>query len=275
MFKKLALVTAIAALPMSGFAMEALEDTALSDVTGQDGITLGLATDISASLKIHDKDGAVGATGATGAGALVIDGFAITRALTTDQISVAIDADGGAAATAPFINIGVSLPTGLQIDLGTVGVAASGGASAGTWTTSATVASVINLGSMTLGATTLNIQLGNEPQGNMVSLNTTITGGISLAGFSVADANSGGSFTTDLSIFDNGGTDLTVVTGINIEGAAGANGLVIGLGGIGDATNGMDIRMADVTLGDGTAAALGDIELIGLNLTGNLVISGH
>ena len=60
-------------------------------------------------------------------------------------------------------------------------------------------------------------------------------------------------------------------TGIDIS----ASGLVIGLDNIGDATNGIDVRMANLTLGDGTASALGDVELIGLDLTGNLIISGH
>lgn len=278
-FKKLAIAAAVASAPMSALALEPMQDEALSAVTGRDGITIGLATDITAGLKIHDKDGAVGATGATGAGAIVIDGFGITRANATDQITIDIDADGGAAAAAPFLNIEVGLPTGIQVALGTIGVAASDRPT--TWTTSNTVTGVVNLGTVTLGATTLNIQLGNEPQGNMISLDTTITGGVSLTGFSVTDAGgtiTGGSLSTDLSVVNTGGTDLTVTTGINIgdgTSATGANGLVIGLDGIGGTASGIDVRMANLTLGGTTAAALGDVELINLQLSGNLVISGH
>ncbi|MED5389040.1 MAG: DUF6160 family protein, partial [Pseudomonadota bacterium] len=36
-FKKLALAAAVATLPATGFSMEAMEDSALSGVTGQDG----------------------------------------------------------------------------------------------------------------------------------------------------------------------------------------------------------------------------------------------
>ena len=272
-FKKLALAAAVASLPATGFSMEALEDSALSGVTGQDGISISLASDVTASLKVHDKDGFTGNGVATeDSGALVISGFGISRANSTDSIDIDIDTNGGAT---PTLNIGVSLPTGLTVALGSVGVADSGrtvstaGVAGGTWTSSGTVASVLNLGSMTLGATTLNIQLGNEPQGNMIALNTTITGGISLTGFSVSDANSGGSLITDLQVVDNLGTDLTLNTGINIE----ADGLHIGLAGLGGAT-GMDVRMTDLKLGTAASSSIGDVELIGLDLTGDLVIAG-
>ncbi len=273
-FKKLALAAAVAALPATGFSMEAMEDSALSGVTGQDGISISLASDVTAGLKVHDKDGFTGNGVATAdSGALVISGFAITRANTTDSIDIDIDTNGG---TSPTLNIGVSLPTGLTVALGSVGVADSGrtvntttGVAGGTWSSTGTVASVLNLGSMTLGATTLNIQLGNEPQGNMIALNTTISGGISLTGFSVSDANSGGSLITDLQVVDNAGTDLTLNTGINIE----ADGLHIGLAGLGGAT-GMDVRMTDLKLGTAASGSIGDVELIGLDLTGDLVIAG-
>jgi hypothetical protein len=41
-FKKLALAAAVASLPATGFSMEAMEDSALSGVTGQDGISMTL-----------------------------------------------------------------------------------------------------------------------------------------------------------------------------------------------------------------------------------------
>ena len=276
-FKKLALAAAVAAAPMSALALEPMQDEALSGVTGQDGISISLATDISASLIVHDADGLAAADGGTdNSGALVINGFAITRAATTDAITLDIDADAGT--TGAFLNIGVSLPTGLQINLGTLDIADSNRTTASTinagWGVAggSTVASVVTLGTMTLGTTTLNIQLGNEPQGDMIALNTSITGGISLAGFSVADAGgtiSGGSLVTDLAIIDNGGSNLTLNTGINL----GTDGLHIGLDGIGGAT-GIDVRMANLSL-DGGTNTLGDIELIGLQLSGDLIVNGH
>ncbi|MEP5232060.1 MAG: DUF6160 family protein [Alloalcanivorax sp.] len=268
-FKKLALAAAVAVAPMSALALEPMQDEAMSAVTGQDGINIGLATDVVAGLKVHDKDGIDGTVG--NAGALVISGFSITRALGTDEIELVIDTDDGGG-TAPYLNVGVNLPDDLTVNLGSVTVASSQ-RDTGAWTTDNTTTEIMNLGELTLGATTLNIQLGNEPQGNMIALNTTITNGISLSGFSVTDAGgtvTGGTLSTDLQVVDNNGTDLTVDTGIDIS----ADGLVIGLSGIGGAT-GIDVRMADLAFGGTSAASIGDVELIGLQLSGNVNISGH
>jgi len=55
----------------------------------------------------------------------------------------------------------------------------------------------------------------------------------------------------------------------------GYNGLVIGLQQVGGA-NGMDIAMNDLKLGDSSAATMGDVQLLGLNINGtNVVITGH
>ena len=268
-FKKLALVSAIAALPMSGFAMEAMQDAALADVTGQDGISISLQSNLTAGLKIHDTDGLTAISGQ--AGALVINGFSITRAATTDSIDIDIDADGNTAA--PVLNVAVTLPNNLSVALGQLGVAESGrDNTTPAWSTTNTVSSVVNLGTVTLGATTLNIQLANEPQGNMISLNTTITNGVSITGFSVSDAGgaiTGGALSADITVVDNGGSNLTLNTGIDL----GADGMHIGLGGLGG-VGGIDVRMANVSL-DGGTTQLGDIELVGLNLTGDLIINGH
>jgi hypothetical protein len=130
---------------------------------------------------------------------------------------------------------------------------------------------VISLGSLTLGAgTSLNIQLGNEAQGDMIAIDTTISNGISINGFAINDADSGGGITQDVSIVDNGGTDLTVSTGINVD----TDSLNIGLSGIGNA-GGMDVRLANLNIGNGTGGNVGDIELVGLQLSGSLEISGH
>ncbi|MEE3387293.1 DUF6160 family protein [Alcanivorax sp.] len=273
-FKKLALAAAVAALPATGFSMEAMEDTALSGVTGQDGISIGLATDITAGIRIHDKDGLTSISG--DAGALVIDGFSITRANATDQITLDIDADGNGAA--PVLNIAVGLPSDLTIALGSLEVASSNGASGtGDWGVADNI-QVANLGTVTLGATDLNIQLGTEVQGSMIALDTTITNGVSISGFELLDANSGGSILTDLTVVDTGGgPDLTVDIGIDVDntsGSAGTGALVVGLDGIGGVGSGIDVRMADLTLGGAGASAIGDVELVNLQLSGNLTITG-
>ena len=55
-FRKLALVSAIATLPATGFAMQAMDDAALSGVTGQDGISIGLGLDQTMNILIDDTE---------------------------------------------------------------------------------------------------------------------------------------------------------------------------------------------------------------------------
>ena len=233
-FKKLALAAAVAALPATGFSMEAMEDSALSGVTGQDGISIGLNTELSAELRIHDADGFTDPAGVatndrTDSAALIFQDFAITAiGGGAAQIDLEIDA-GTDACNDPTLNINVDLANGIDVNMGDLDVADSGRTTASAisagWTVGTTtgtggnrVDSVISLGSLTLGAgTSLNIQLGNEAQGDMIAIDTTISNGISISGFAINDANSGGGLTQDVSIVDNGGTDLTVSTGINVD----------------------------------------------------------
>ena len=76
-----------------------------------------------------------------------------------------------------------------------------------------------------------------------------------------------------LSITDNGGTgDLTTNIGVDVA----ANGLVITMTQLGDATNGINLTMAGVAMGNASAASIGDVEIIGLNLNGDTIrVSGH
>ena len=271
-FKKLALVSAIAAMPMSGFAMEAMDDSSLSAVTGQDGISIELGTEINADIIIHDKDGYAG--NYTGAGAITLSGFALTFANVNDTITVDIDA-GAQAANDAVLNIAVTTPANMSLALGDLQVGASNGASGtGNWGVNGNSVTVATLGTLTLGSTTLNIQLGAEPQGYMIVSTATITGGVNLTNFSLVDAGgavSGGSINmSSLSITDNGGTDLTVDAGIDVD----ATALVIDVNQMGDAVNGADIRIANLRLGTTGAAILGDIEIQGLDLTGTIRVSG-
>ena len=284
-FKKLALAAAVAALPATGFSMEAMEDSALSGVTGQDGISIGLNTELSAELRIHDADGftdpaGVTANDRTDSAALIFQDFAIT-AIGGGAAQIDLEIDSGTnAGNDPTLNINVDLANGIDVNMGDLDVADSGRTTASTisagWTVGTSVGtnrvdSVISLGSLTLGAgTSLNIQLGNEAQGDMIAIDTTISNGISISGFAINDADSGGGISQDVSIVDSAGANLTVATGINVD----ADSLNIGLAGIGDA-GGMNVRLANLNIGDGTGGNVGDIELVGLQLSGSLEISGH
>jgi hypothetical protein len=152
LFTQLALVSAIASCG-SAYAMQSMDDAALSSTTGQDGITIliappaiagGVTTTgdtltrangivIGAAI-LHDKDGF---TGNLGGGAIIIGDAhqANTNNAVGTQlgiygsspIAVTIDASNGQAAsgtggTKPILNIGVKLPTDLLIRTGDISV---------------------------------------------------------------------------------------------------------------------------------------------------------
>jgi len=110
----------------------------------------------------------------------------------------------------------------------------------------------------------------------MIAINATVTGGVTLNGFGITDATGGSTLTagtigaTSLTILDNGGTDLTVDIGIDVDAA----GLEIDINQLGSAT-GMDVRIVDQYLGSTSAGIIGDVEIQGLDLAGTLItISG-
>src|SRR5690606_15502981 len=115
--------------PMTGFAMEALQDEALSEVTGQDGITITLGSTGAFDIFVLDNDGGAGLTGTTGG--IYIDGFDTGTGNTT----VVIDSDNDT------IQAAITLGTG-TIDLGAISPQSQADGTAGTPTNAA----VLNLG---------------------------------------------------------------------------------------------------------------------------------
>ena len=274
-FKKLALAAAVAALPATGFSMEAMEDSALSNVTGQDGLTIGLnLPNLTLDVNVHDNDGLAGISG--DAGAIMIDDMIINTG--GDSIDVVVDADGNGGA--PVLNVGVTIPGGTTISTGDISVGSSAGMGNAMTAQSDVILDYMDI---TLGATTLNIQLGNEVQTvtgvgggtvtQMIALNSTITGGINITNFSLNDATAttGGSLSaTNVAVTGTAeGGDITTAIGVNLDNT---DGLVIGIGTLG--TAGLTVEMTDVALG--TAAPIGDVEIVGLNLNGSTItVAGH
>lgn len=268
-FKKLALVSAIAIAPMASYAVESLDDAALSETTGQDGIVLELDLAVATNTIVHDKDGLSGLTSAPGYssfdGAIVINGMAVTA----NNVIVSLDAgDSADSAVNPVLNIRVDLTGGVSLTTGSIHVANSNRDNAGTWGVTGSTTTLINSSTLTLGATTLDVQLGvTEPQGAMVVLDAAITGGVSLSGMGITDISSGGTIgSSTMTIVDNLGTDLTVDMDINVTAA----GLVIDINQLGSAT-GMDVQIVDQYLGSVGAGILGDIEMQGLDLAGTQI----
>lgn len=278
--KKLMLASAIAAVSTSSFAMQAMDEAALSDTTGQDGLTITLATQLNMNMYIHDNDGF---TGATDSGAIGIKGIAINNGASGNAgLEIKIDA-GANVATAPVLQVGVSTTTNTALTLGTLVVANSNRTSSSAigadWGVTDETGTLMNLGTLSFGATTdlLKIQMGNEPQGSWMRVNTTFTGGLTITGFSLNDAGgaiTGGGIGGDLQVVDNGGSDL----GATITVDADTTGLKVGLTKLGTLAGGMDVRLADLKLGNLAAAApsVGDVEIIGLKLNGTtLTVAGH
>lgn len=279
-FKKILLASAIAAASSASFAMEAMDDSAMSDTTGQDGLTISLATTLSLDMYIHDTDGF---TGATDSGAIGMKGIGMTNT-TGGNVGLAIVIDAGAAvASAPVLQVGISTTTGTVLDLGTVTVANSNRTTAGgSWGVTNETAAVMDLGSLSFAATTnlLNIQMGNETQGAWMKVGATFTGGLAITGFALNDtggALNGGGIGGNLTVTNRSSADLNADLSID----ATTSGLIVTVNQLGTAggagVGGMNVRLADMKMGNlAGATQVGDIEIIGLNLNGTTItVAGH
>ena len=283
---KLALISAMA-MSSSAFAMESLDDSALSATTGQDGITIKLDAQADGTifgadnLIIHDKDGIAGA-GTAGAIVLGKQGSAGTgfsvKGAAGDAVNVVVDADANGGK--PVLNISVGLPAALTISTGDIYVAESGGiaAASGAQYTQATAAKILDSVDVVLSGATLNIQLGNatDAQGAMIVLGGSIAGGLQINNLSLYQPT-----TTVLVAGSTPGASGIHLGGINISnkgdatkwdltGKINATDAGLQVSGLGS----VDVRLTDVGLGLKANAKLGDVALLGMALP-NVTISGH
>lgn len=297
-FKKLALVAAIAAVPAASFAMQPMNESQLSATTGQDGIDISITTGaLTMNQIVYDRDGIVGHNAtADAAGAIVITGMGVN----TQGNAILLSIDAGAEGSSAMLNINLQLTGSTTITTGDLTVATTAnsaqvtGDRANMWNTANPSSTILTSSDITIGATSLNIQLGHVAQtmswnsgtvNPMILLSgTTIANGILINSTTLADrstatisgANAGSISITNTLIVDSTatsapGAQLTVGNvGIDVT----TNGLEIGIGSIGDATNGLSVYQERVTLG-GTPA-IGDVAITGLQLSGTYVtIAGH
>lgn len=296
-FKKLALVTAMFAATSGAYAMEAMDEEALAAATGQDGITVTITTPasgITMTQIIHDNDGHAGNANS---GAIVIGdpadptnttagGPAPMKIVLGGALTLTIDADGGdatpvaAGQTGAYLNIAVGLTGTTTINTGDLSVmdsGSTGAAGSGFGTVTAAGSTILKDMQIVLGATSLNVQLGAEPQGAMIKMNSAIGNGLTLNNFELVDAGgafTGGSvFMASQHIYNAGNnTLLNVAADIDVTNT----GLRVALSQFGHATNGASIDITGVRLGDAAQANIGDIEIRGLNLNGTgITIAGH
>lgn len=313
MFTKLVLVSSMA-ISANTMAMQSMDDAALSAATGQDGINIGLGvTSVTIDkLLIHDNDGyddngaAAGTIGSGGtgvAGAIVVNDVSITPNASAllpshNLADLTIDTDAGSTTTGgAFLNVAAKV-SGLTISLGKIEVAASGtqgttGIQRGTTGAANEILSGLTL---TTGTMDANIQLGAAPQGAMIMLNTTMSGGLEIANLGIKDKSTIGQVTSSgddstlageihldsIKVADSGDTDMTINAKVSVvgESTAGANDGFLKIVSESPA-NGTDIYITGIHLGSANAGSIGDVEIQGLKTTYSggsgaaITISGH
>ena len=254
-FKKLALVTAVAALPMSGFAMEALDDATLSDVTGQTGIQIGLSLTQTMDVLIDDTDGLDALTGPAGyaaAGGILISGMGITGNAT-------VEIDAGGDATDGVLVVQVALANGFNIDTGDLyavdTTAGSGAYSSGNGANTLPTTAILDSVNVAFASgLDLEVQLG-DGAANFMEL--------TLTNFALNDIAGGGALSStqiDISGLDVTGTTVAL-TATGMEIVTGAS------------LNNVDITVNDLILGGG--AVMGDVYITGLDMSSQTItISG-
>jgi hypothetical protein len=315
MFTKLALISSMA-ISANAMAMQSMDDAAMSATTGQDGINIGLGiSKITIDrVLIHDNDGLAagslvagdpGFGGKAASGAIVIGGA--TADPTTPGITITanaaslldshnfadivIDTDAGTGNTSTgtgtaFLNVAAKV-SGLNINIGEIGVSGSGTNVPATnirrGNDAANYNKILSGLTLTTGQMTANIQLGAAPQGAMIKLNTTMTGGLEIANLGIYDSstigtahyNAAGTIVTStlageirldsIKLADASGANLTVAADISVvgEAVAGDNTGYLQINTMKTAT---DAYIAGIHLGSATAASIGDIEVQGLNV---------
>lgn len=218
-FTKLALVSSMA-LSANAFAMQAMDDSALSATTGQDGLSIGIGIskiEIE-KLFIHDNDGLNGTI--DNAGAIVIQGNGIAGdanekfgtiiganydddgaylLASRNLADLKIDSDAGAGGgNSAYLNIAAEV-SGLDIKIGEIGVTASGKQDPTSATstlrrggTESNYNAILSGLELKTGKMNANIQLGAAPQGAMIKLNTTMIGGLEIKNLGILDNSTKG-----------------------------------------------------------------------------------
>lgn len=259
MHKKLALAVAIAAVPVAGFSVEAMDDEMLAGVTGQDGISLSLGLNVTTDVLVEDDNGVTGSAVYgnvvnDNAGGILITGAGLNTGAGT--LDVDIDAGGDAGNTDAQLQVSVSIPANTVLITGAIGVVNTDGAFA----TQSAVQNILTSTTITLtSGLTMDIELGAEETA-FIDLSSANIGTITMGAGSLVDASSTASISWAGQTIS--GIDATGTT-INVE----ATGLEIDL--TGSALSNITIEITDLQFG--TAPVLGDIQISGLDLTGSTI----
>lgn len=289
--KKLLLASAIAAVSASSFAMEAMDESALSDTVAQQGLDIFLGLNITgATLTYTDGDGIAGTTPAYNvSGDLKVNNLGIKG-----DVKISLDVGGNNAATPTTdaaLFVGIEGTTALEIKMDSITVNKTG------QTANFNVVTMPAGTAITIGTGyKLNLELGKGPSGHLgvltgnlgtVTLGTTGTAQT----LALVDGGSGtGAGTIGVSTLVLSGLDLgnTAANNVSIDACNGTLGtgsstctavatdvgLKIKVNGT--ALNAVGVTMNDIRLGSSTGAIVGKVAVTGLNLSGTTMrIVGH
>ena len=268
-FRKLALVSAIATLPAAGFAMQAMDDAALSGVTGQDGISITLGLNQTMNVLIDDT---TGLTNATPVGLATFDqtgGILIRGMALAGTVGLEIDAAGDSTNGVLVVDVNVS---GLSLDTGDIYVIDTGKAASATHQAadSGTAAlagvapsqtAILDSMNISIASLELQVQLGDGAE-NFVNITNGLIGDVTITNFSLNDAAGGGSIAASSILIED--LDITDTTVSLEDGTTNPAGLRIALDG-----SIAGVTVDSLVLGSGNA--LGNVYINGLSLSGTTI----
>lgn len=205
----------------------------------------------------------------------------VTMGSTPVLAKLIIDSDAGTGTNGAFLNIGAEV-SGLDIAIGNIGVAKSNTAK-----TSGTQRGIVNGSNNTIitgltlktGKTSANIQLGATPQGAMINLSGTMTGGLEISDLGIKDNAGGGTIRLGkINVADHNGADLSTNAKVSVvQGALKIEAM----------SNATDLYVESIKLGDFTGApanaikSIGDVEVRNMQVSHNnipgaiILVSGH
>lgn len=205
----------------------------------------------------------------------------VTMGTTPVLAKLIIDSDAGTGTNGAFLNIGAQI-SGLDIAIGNIGVAKSNAVQAsGTQRGIVTGSNNTIITGLTLktGKTSANIQLGATPQGAMINLSGTMTGGLEISDLGIKDNAGGGTIQLGkISISDAGVADLSTNAKVSV---------VPGALKIEAMSNATDMYISSIKLGEssllpvGAVKSIGDVEVRNMQVSHGgiagaiILVSGH
>ncbi|MDM1021912.1 pilus assembly protein FilA [Acinetobacter sp. VNK23] len=252
--------------------------------------TAGDAEVIAGTKAVGDVKVAAKAASVTETNGVVISANAAALLDSHNLADITIDTDAGTGNTSTgtgtaFLNISAAV-SGLNINIGEIGVSESntattsvrrGAKDAGAGSNYNKILSGLALKTGRMAA---NIQLGAAPQGAMIVLNTSMTGGLEITDLGILDNSTklgtgaitgagnraAGEIRLDsIKVADANGADLTVNAKVNVIGESDAGkGYLRIITGSGATTPATDIYIKGVHLGSASAGSIGDVEVQGL-----------